>query len=199
MMEEEVKNSESFETLRGENPKGDTINKIYINDGADDGEESIIPDDEEKKKKEKVSSAPKAASANPIEKHSESSDNRDVVLARLETEKWLALIKAWEESEKSKAENKAFKRLSAVEAWENSEKAAVEAKLKKKEEKMERKKAEYAERMKNMMTDVHKAAEQKRAMVEAKRGEDIVKVEEKAGKFLAKGYTPKRLMEWISF
>ncbi|PRQ17748.1 hypothetical protein RchiOBHm_Chr7g0198371 [Rosa chinensis] len=34
--------------------------------------------------------------------------------AEIETEKRLALIKAWEESEKTKAENRAYKRMSAV-------------------------------------------------------------------------------------
>ncbi|GFZ16484.1 nucleic acid-binding, OB-fold-like protein [Actinidia rufa] len=100
------------------------------------------------------------------------------VLARVETEKRLALIKAWEESEKSKAENKAYKKFSAIEAWESSKKASVEAQLKKMEEKFEKKKAEYAEMMNNKAAEIHKAAEEDRAIIEAKRGEDFLKVEE---------------------
>ena len=40
--------------------------------------------------------------------------DRDVALAKVETEKTTSFIKAWEESEKTKAENKAQKKLSAV-------------------------------------------------------------------------------------
>ncbi|CAH2075729.1 unnamed protein product [Thlaspi arvense] len=95
--------------------------------------------------------------------------NRDAVLARVATEKRLALVKAWEESEKTKAENKAYKKLSTIEAWENSKKANVEAELKNIEEKYEKKKAEYAEKMKNKTAEIHRASEEKKAMVEAKR------------------------------
>lgn len=66
------------------------------------------------------------------------------------------------------------------------------------QEKIEKKKAEYAERMKNKMADVHKAAEEKRVTAEAKRGEDFVKIEETASKFRAKGYTPKKLLGCFS-
>ncbi|PWA79131.1 hypothetical protein CTI12_AA207820 [Artemisia annua] len=47
--------------------------------------------------------------AEPVveEKPSEGSVNRDAVLARVSTEKKESLIRAWEESEKSKAANKA--------------------------------------------------------------------------------------------
>ncbi len=52
---------------------------------------------------------------------------------------------------------------------------------------MEKKKAEYAEKMKNKLALIHKAAEEKRAMIEAKRGEDLLKAEEMAAKYQAKG------------
>ncbi|KAL9253645.1 Remorin-like protein [Drosera capensis] len=136
-------------------------------------------------------------------KPSEGSLDRDAFLARLETEKRNSLIKAWEESEKSKAENKAHKRLSSVDAWENSKKATIEADLKKIEatpvaridglEKLEKKKAVYAEKMKNKIAIIHKEAEEKRAIVEAKKGEDILKAEETAAKYRATGTTPKKL------
>ncbi|KAK7380303.1 hypothetical protein VNO78_32811 [Psophocarpus tetragonolobus] len=120
--------------------------------------------------------------------------NRDEVLAKVASEKRISLIKAWEESEKSKAENKAHKKLSAISAWENSKKASMEAELKKIEEQLEKKKAEYAEKIKNKIATIHKEAEEKRAMIEAKKGEDLLKAEETAAKYRATGTTPKKLL-----
>jgi len=104
------------------------------------------------------------------------------------------LIKAWEENEKTKAENKAAKKISATLSWENSKKANIEAELKKIEEQLEKKKAEYAEKMKNKIAIIHKEAEEKRAMVEAKRGEEVLKAEEMAAKYRATGHAPKKLI-----
>ncbi|XP_034217416.1 remorin 1.4-like [Prunus dulcis] len=59
------------------------------------------------------------------------STERDALYAQIETGKRLALIKAWEESEKTKAENKAYRRMSTVELWEDSKRTSVEAELKK--------------------------------------------------------------------
>ena len=53
----------------------------------------------------------------------------DAELDRVATEKKDALIKAWEESERSKVENRAQKKLAAIGAWENSKKAELEAQL----------------------------------------------------------------------
>lgn len=61
------------------------------------------------------------------------------------------------------------------------------------QEQLERKKAEYAEKLKNSVATVHKTAEEKRAAAVAKRGEDIVKAEETAAKYRAKGEAPKKL------
>ncbi|KAF2315628.1 hypothetical protein GH714_040142 [Hevea brasiliensis] len=149
-------------------------------------EKSVIPPPPEKKGDESqalvaVEKAPESAEA----KSTEGSVNRDAVLARVETEKRMSLIKAWEESEKSKAENKAHKKLSSVVSWENSRKASVEAELKQIEEKLEKKKADYVEKMKNKIALIHKAADEKRAMIEAKRGEDLLKAEEIAAKYRA--------------
>ncbi|KAI5655522.1 hypothetical protein M9H77_32709 [Catharanthus roseus] len=124
--------------------------------------------------------------------HDDSKD-RDAEFARLELEKRLALIKAWEESEKTKADNKAYKKLSAVGAWENTKRASVEAELKQIEEDFERKKAAYAEKMKNKIAEIHKEAQEKRAIVEAKRGEHILKIEETSANFRATGNIPKKL------
>ncbi|KAJ6386463.1 hypothetical protein OIU78_016382 [Salix suchowensis] len=128
----------------------------------------------------------------------EDSANRDAILERVFTEKKISLIKAWEESEKSKAENKAHKKLSTVASWENSMKASVEAELRKIEEKLEKKKAEYAEKMKNKIAVIHKEAEEKKAIIEAKRGEDLLKAEEMAAKYRATGTTPKKLFKMFS-
>ncbi|PIN09804.1 hypothetical protein CDL12_17617 [Handroanthus impetiginosus] len=128
----------------------------------------------------------------PAKKSSKGSLDRDVALAKVEDEKRLSFIKAWEESEKSKVENKAQKKLSDVCAWENRKKASLESELKSIEEKYERKKAEYVEKYKNKVALVHKQAEEKRAMVEAKRGEDILKADEMAAKYRATGHAPKK-------
>nr|KJB23875.1 hypothetical protein B456_004G118800 [Gossypium raimondii] len=139
----------------------------------------------------------------PIEKAAEATEkkstevsvDRDAVLARVATEKRISLINAWEESEKSKAENKAQKKLSSIAAWENTKKAAIEAELKRiEQEKLEKQKAEYVEKMKNKAALIHKEAEEKKAIVEAKRGEDLLKAEELAAKYRATGTTPNKTL-----
>ncbi|KAL1531428.1 remorin-like [Salvia divinorum] len=127
-------------------------------------------------------------------KSEEGSINRDAVLARVATEKRLSLIKAWEESEKSKTENKAQKKMSSVVAWENSKKATLEAELKKIEEQLEKEKAGYIEKTKNKIALLHKQAEEKRAIIEAKRGEELLKAEETSAKYRATGTGPKKLL-----
>lgn len=120
--------------------------------------------------------------------------DRDIALAEVEKEKRMSFIKAWEDSEKTKAENKAQKKLSAVTSWENSKKAAAEAKLRKMEEVLEKKKAQYAEQMKNKVSLIHKEAEEKKAMVEARRKEEILKAQEMAAKHRATGNVPKKFL-----
>ncbi|XP_027343171.1 remorin-like [Abrus precatorius] len=122
------------------------------------------------------------------------SADRDAALARVELDKRLALIKAWEESEKTKAENKAYKRHSAVGLWENSKKASAEANLKRIEEKLERNKAECVEKMQNKVAEIHRSSEEKRALIEAQKGEDFLKIEEKAAKFRTRGYPPRKCL-----
>jgi hypothetical protein len=133
----------------------------------------------------------------PVEKVSDlalpkNSHERDAALSRLTTDKRLALIQAWEENEKAKADNKAHKKLCAVASWENSRKASIEAELKQIEEQYEKKKAEQAEKINNNMAEIHKAAEEKRAAVEAQRGQEFIKVEEEAAKFRSTCTTPKK-------
>ncbi|KAK1421423.1 hypothetical protein QVD17_23748 [Tagetes erecta] len=127
----------------------------------------------------------------------EGSISRDDFLAKLVTEKKEALIKAWEESVKCKAENKAQQKLSSIQAWENSKKAELEAELKKIEEDLEKTKAKYIEKVKNKMVVIHKKAEEKRAMTEAKCREEVLKAEEIAAKCRATGETPKKLLKWF--
>ncbi|KAG0450848.1 hypothetical protein HPP92_026529 [Vanilla planifolia] len=104
----------------------------------------------------------------PTKKNSGGSIDRDAVLANVENEKKMSLIKAWEDSEKVKAENKAAKKMSGILSWENSRTASIQAEMKKIEEALEKKKAEYAEKIKNKIATVHKEAEEKRAIAEAK-------------------------------
>ncbi|XP_061371576.1 remorin-like [Gastrolobium bilobum] len=118
--------------------------------------------------------------------------DRDIALAELEKEKKNSYVKAWEENEKTKAENRAQKHLSAVAAWEEKKKVALELELKKIEEKLEKKKAGYVEKMKNKIALLHKQAEEKRAVAEAKRGEEHLKAEEMAAKYRATGTVPKK-------
>ncbi|KAK7358637.1 hypothetical protein VNO77_00575 [Canavalia gladiata] len=120
--------------------------------------------------------------------------DRDAVLARVESEKRLALTKAWEESEKTKAENKACKRHFAVGLWENSKKASAEANLKKIEEKLESKKVECVEKMQNKVAEIHRSSEEKRAIIEAQKREEFLKIEEKAANFLSRGYSPRKFL-----
>ncbi|KAF8412276.1 hypothetical protein HHK36_000237 [Tetracentron sinense] len=157
-------------------------------------EKTVVPLPEEKVDDSKAIAIVEKVPDSAGEKSSEGSINRDAVLARVETEKRLSLIKAWEENEKTKAENKAQNKLSAIGSWENSKKATVESQLKKIEEELEKKKARYVEKMKNKAALIHKAAEEKRAMVEAKRGEDLLKAEEMAAKYRATRNVPKKLL-----
>ncbi|CAL4917453.1 unnamed protein product [Urochloa decumbens] len=59
------------------------------------------------------------------------SRDRDAFLTRVATDKTTSLIRAWEESEKAKADNRAARRLANVTSWENSKVAQMEAELKK--------------------------------------------------------------------
>ncbi|KAJ9147899.1 hypothetical protein P3X46_030013 [Hevea brasiliensis] len=122
------------------------------------------------------------------------STDRDAELAKVESEKRYALIKAWEENEKAKVENKTHKKLSAVASQETTKKAYVDTKIKKYEEKIEKKKAKYAEKKNNKIAEIHRAAEEKRAMIEAKRGEQCLKVEEIAATYRSLGHMPRRYL-----
>jgi hypothetical protein len=64
--------------------------------------------------------------------------------------------------------------------------------MKRAEEKLEKQKAAYVEKMKNEIAIIHKQAEEKKAMADAKRGEDMLKAEESSAKYNATGQVPKK-------
>lgn len=158
---------------------------------TDDESKALVIVETEKKEAEK-----KEADVGPVpSKRSEGGSlDRDAVLAKLNVEKRLALVKAWEENEKAKAENKFYKAVSTITAWENTKKSAAETKMKRAEEKLEKQKAAYVEKMKNEIAIIHKKAEEKKAMVEAKRGEEFLKAEELSAKYNATGQVPKKFL-----
>ncbi|XLR19479.1 hypothetical protein S83_047391 [Arachis hypogaea] len=87
---------------------------------------------------------------------------------------------------------RAYKKLSAVGLWESKKKTSVEAQLKIIEENLKRKKAAYAEKMKNKIADIHRSAEEKRAMVKAQKREEFIELEEITAKFCSSGRTPAK-------
>ncbi|KDP25465.1 hypothetical protein JCGZ_20621 [Jatropha curcas] len=131
------------------------------------------------------------------EEQKEMVEEREIVaqkneLAKIEWDKRYALIKAWEETEKAKVENKTYKKLSALGSWETNQKAVLESQIRQHEEKLERKKVEFAEKMRNKIAEIQKEAEERKTMIEAKRGQDFLKVEENAARYHSLGYLPRR-------
>lgn len=59
---------------------------------------------------------------------------------------------------------------------------------------MEKKKAQHAEKMKNKIALLQKQADEKRAMVLAQKGEELLKAEETAAKYRATGSIPKKFL-----
>lgn len=53
--------------------------------------------------------------------------------------------------------------------------------------------------MKNKLAEIHKVAEEKRAIVEATRREEFLKVEETATKYRDAGFVPKKFLGCFSF
>ncbi|KAI3707022.1 hypothetical protein L6452_25183 [Arctium lappa] len=144
---------------------------------------------------------PKSTSvaAEPPEKPKPGHGGDDAGLEIVVTEKRMALIKAWEENEKTKADNKAYTKVLAIGAWENSKRAVVEADLKKIEVDIENEKVKQREIMKMKMATLHKEAEEKRAAIEAKKGQDIINAEQLAAKFHATGTLPSKLFKCFGY
>ncbi|XP_075486973.1 remorin-like [Primulina tabacum] len=133
---------------------------------------------------------PVASAPEPVAK--KGSKDRDIALAKLEDDKKLSCIMAWEENEKSKVENRAQKKVADISSWENTKKASLDAQLRTLEEKLNEKKAYYAERVKNKVALIHKQAEEKRAMVEATRKDEIFNAAEAANTYRATKQIPKK-------
>lgn len=57
---------------------------------------------------------------------------------------------------------------------------------------LEKKAAQHAEKLKNQVPKIQKQAKDKRAMVEAKKGKDLHKVEKVAEKFRTNGHAPDK-------
>uniref|UniRef100_A0ACD5Z9X0 Uncharacterized protein n=1 Tax=Avena sativa TaxID=4498 RepID=A0ACD5Z9X0_AVESA len=121
-----------------------------------------------------------------------SATDRDAVRAKVEMERKLSMVKAWEENHKCKVDNRAEHRMSCILSWENTKRAAVEAKLRTREEKLEKKKAEYAEKTRNRVATIHRKAEEERASVEARRQEGRIRCQETAARHRSTGTTPKK-------
>ncbi|ONI23017.1 hypothetical protein PRUPE_2G164400 [Prunus persica] len=190
-MEEELKKAEPEPALLAEPPLASAPNDLAE-------EKAVVPPPREVDVKgvddTKALAVVEKAPETEVKKPSGGSIDRDVALSHLEKEKSLSFIRAWEESEKAKAENKAQKKLSDITAWENSRKAAAEAKLRRMEEKLEKKKTQYAEKMKNQVALLHKQADEKRALTIANRGEEFLKADETAAKYRATGSIPKKFL-----
>ncbi|KAI5077735.1 hypothetical protein GOP47_0007559 [Adiantum capillus-veneris] len=157
---------------------------------------TLTPSAEETQPHSETTEATSASSSSGLaagERLGKSTD-RDEALAKLNQDRTVSHIRAWEEMEKAKAANKYNKTIAKINGWENAEKAAAEASLKKKEEALEKKRAAFVEKMKNKIAAVHRSAEEQRAMAEATRGEEFVKVEELAAKYRAHGKAPKTFL-----
>lgn len=113
-------------------------------------------------------------------------------LQKVEHDKVVSKARAWEESVKAKATNRSTRDEAKIAAWESTQKQKAEVKLRKAEEVLEKQKAKYLERMQNEIAAAHKSAQERRAMVEAKRGEAFLKAEETAAKIRATGIFPKK-------
>uniref|UniRef100_A0A7N0U1T7 Remorin C-terminal domain-containing protein n=1 Tax=Kalanchoe fedtschenkoi TaxID=63787 RepID=A0A7N0U1T7_KALFE len=122
----------------------------------------------------------------------------DTQMAKVGTEKRMALIKAWEDNEKAKAENRAYKKMTLVGSWEERKKAILELRLKKIEEKLEETKAGHREEKKNKVAELHKAAEERRAAIEAQCGRNVVEIAGRADRFRATGRVPKKFARCFS-
>eukprot|EP00249_Psilotum_nudum_P002117 c14998_g1_i1 orf=284-691(-) len=122
------------------------------------------------------------------------SKSRDEALARVNQDKTFSRIQAWEETEKSKVLNKYAKAVVKITAWENTRNATAETVLKKDEEKLERRRAVYLEKMKNMIAEVHRQAEEMRAAAKAMKAQELLRIEDVAAKFRSEGYMPNRCL-----
>ncbi|CAN7026157.1 unnamed protein product [Brassica oleracea var. botrytis] len=121
------------------------------------------------------------------------SSNQNENFVEIEKEKTIALINAWEENEKAKAQTKAYKELCSIEAWENNMKTSLELDLKKMEENSEVEKAEYSKRFKKKIPEIEKIAEAKREKIEKLKEQKSINLKKMSEKLSANpnAYPPK--------
>ncbi|KAG0611153.1 hypothetical protein M758_7G119900 [Ceratodon purpureus] len=111
---------------------------------------------------------------------------------KIEHDKLITRAKAWEEDTKSRIESRSEREEAKIAQEELTMKNKAEARLRRNEEKLEKQKAKYMEMMKNEVAAAHKAAEEKRALAAAKKGQEMLKAEETAAKIRATGIFPKK-------
>ncbi|KAG7650409.1 putative remorin [Arabidopsis thaliana] len=129
----------------------------------------------------------------PVQKKSPLYEESTIILAssqneklvEIEKEKRLALIDAWEENEKAKAQTKAYKEFCSIESWENNMKTALELDLKEMEENLQVEKTEYSKKIKKKIAEIEKIAEAKREKIEKQKEQESIKVEKISEKLIA--------------
>ncbi|CAL4917452.1 unnamed protein product [Urochloa decumbens] len=150
------------------------------------------------------------------------SRDRDAFLTRVATDKTTSLIRAWEESEKAKADNRqkkpplcCYMMMLCVCSFHESDclnflcpgRAArrlanvtswenskvAQMEAELKKIHLEMKKAAQAEKLRNSAAAARRAAEEKRAAAVAMRGEEVIRAEEAAARYRATGQAPAKL------
>ncbi|CAK9318273.1 unnamed protein product [Citrullus colocynthis] len=101
-------------------------------------------------------------------------------------------IQAWEDREKTKADNKAERKLASTEVWKSTTKATLEAEVKKIDAGLEKLRLKEMEKVKNKEAETNKAVESKKASIEAKREQQKQRVEEKAAKHRSTNTIPTK-------
>ncbi|KAG2262333.1 hypothetical protein Bca52824_069412 [Brassica carinata] len=113
------------------------------------------------------------------------SSNQNEKFVEIEREKSLALLNAWKENEKAKAQTKAYRELCSLEEWENNMKTALELDLKKMEENLEVEKGENSKRFKKKIPEIKKIAEAKREKIEKQKEKGTIKLKRMSEKLSA--------------
>ncbi|KAB1222523.1 Remorin [Morella rubra] len=145
----------------------------------------------EEQQGDQVQNGTTRAADTTLQQSPRASPDRYVMRAQITSDKRHALFKTWEEREQAKAEVMANKKLYSLELWANKAKAALEAEMRQIQEK-------YAVKM-NKLADVNRTTEEKKALLEASKKEEFLKLEEMAAQIRATGYKPKkRLMSCFS-
>ncbi|KAI5058644.1 hypothetical protein GOP47_0026814 [Adiantum capillus-veneris] len=127
--------------------------------------------------------------------------DREVMLAKLNQDKVSSVIMAWESNLKAKSLHSIMHaslllrrdlQIAKIEAREKAKKARAEAHLQQQEEKLEKKRAAYVERIQNEISKIGMRAKEERAHVDASFGEETLRVEEIAQRYRSFGRLPKK-------